>query len=188
MGREDFVTDPEDRYDGRGERGRMDLKPYVTRHGGVYPNPSGMILVADPAFVTDDVLTMLLAPNDDGIHPVILTDSDFEWSPPPWMHDLELRAETWEGMDQWREWCAVCHAPVKCEGLGFFWKGRPVCDECPSEEWKRIQRLGYEIANAVDARYYVEDITPGLDEWMEALAAYAAEVNAPEGQSRRDTT
>jgi hypothetical protein len=185
MGRQDFVTDPENtklgRYDGTEVADRIDLARYITRYGRPYPNPSGMILIADPTFISDDVLEALLAPNDDGMHPVILTDSDFTWSPPAWMHDLELRAQTWSEMGQGREWCAACHAPVTFQGLDFFWKGRPVCNECPSEEWKAVQRQGYECANSVEAEYDGEDVTLGMDEWMKALVGYAAEIKANGG-------
>jgi hypothetical protein len=192
MGRERFVTDPEKtkpgRYDGRGERGRMDLKPYVTRHSDVYPNPSGMILVADPAFISNEVLEVLLAPNGDGLHPVIVADSDFEWSPPSWMHDLELRAHTFNDMGPWREWCAACHVPVTFRGLDFFWNGRPVCDDCPSEAWKWVQRCGYEHADSVESEYYGQDVTLGMDMWVKALVEYAAEVKANGGPHRSGTT
>jgi hypothetical protein len=172
-----------DRYDGRGETNRMDLTPFITRHSGLYPNPSGLILVADPVFVPDEVLKMLLAPNDDGIHPVILTDAEFEWSPSSWMGDLELRASTWEEMGHpfghemgHREWCAVCHAPVKNEGLAFYWAGKPICDDCPSATWKAVQRRGYEHAESAEKRYYGKDVGDRMEVWLEAIFEYADEI------------
>ena len=187
MARRDFVTTRE-RYEGRQRGDREDLTRYLTQYGRPYPNPSGVILVVDPVFVPDDVVEMLLAPHDDGLHPAILTDSDFQWSPPPWMHDLELKAQTWAEIDQGREWCAACHAPVTFRGLDFFWKGRPVCNDCPSEEWKDIQRRGYERADEVESEYDWQDVTFRMDMWVKALAEYAAEIKANGGPHWSGTT
>ena len=93
------------------------------------------------------------------------------------MYDLELRAQTWVEMDH-REWCVVCHAPMKNEGLAFSWMGKPVCDDCPSDAWKERQRSGYARARSAEESYYGYDIGIRLKVWMEAIFDYAAELEA----------
>jgi hypothetical protein len=187
MERDDTATDSKkkipNRYDGRGEKGRMDLTPYITHRSVPYPNPSGMILVADPAFIPEEVLETLLAPTDSGIHPVILTDSDFEWRSLSWTCRLELRATAHDAIRRGGERCAICRAPVVLGGLDFFLDGRPVCDECPSDEWKKEQREGYEVATSVVETQPV-GLGPGCGLWDRVLADYANVVKEVDGPSR----
>jgi hypothetical protein len=153
---------------------RTDPSRYLARYGCVYPNPSAMILVADPAYVDDDVLEKLLAPRDDGMQPAILVDRRFEWNPPEWAYDLELRAQGF-GEDDYA--CIVCGKWGTPGGLGFFWRGRAVCDDCPSCEWKEIQRRGYELAERAEEPWIGRDVCAGMDAWMHSIREYAAEID-----------
>ena len=187
MSRQDFVTESADiqpgRYDGSGERDRMDLTSYLTRYGCPYPTPSGTILVVDPAFVPNEVLVELLALSSGDSHPAIVTDQAFEWNPPPWMSDFEFRVLALGDND----WCGVCRTSVEPGGMDLFWQGRPVCDGCSSDEMKEEQRRGYEYANACAERAIAERANgwdrPDFTAWREGLEEFAAAFNSD--RSRR---
>jgi hypothetical protein len=62
-----------------------------------------------------------------------------------------------------------------------------VCDDCPSEEWKAVQRRGYEHAGSVESEYGWQDVTFRMDMWEKALVEYAAKVKALGGPRRLGT-
>jgi hypothetical protein len=179
-------TDPRYLDGDRDDAGRLVLWRCVTWHGQPYPNPSGMILVVDPVFVPDEVLEKLLDPDGDAVHPAILTDSDFRWSPPRWTRNLELRVfDPFKACGR-REWCGVCNTFMDFDGLVFFYDDDPVCDNCLTEPWKDVRRKAHEYADGQEAplpEYLDVDIK--TTRWYEALHEYAERFNAEDPAASR---
>lgn len=172
----------------RDEAGRLVLWRCVTWHGQPHPNPSGMILVVDPVFVPGEVLEKLLDPDDDAVHPAILTDRDFHWSPPFSTRNLELRVFDPFTARGRREWCGVCNTGMDFDGLVFFYDGDPVCDDCLTEPWKDVRRKAHEYADGQEAAlHYSVDVGIKIARWYEALHEYAERFNAERQAASRST-
>ena len=163
----------------RDEAGRLVLWRCVTWHGQPHPNPSDMILVVDPAFVPDEILEALLDPDDDAVHPAILTDREFHWSPPRWTRDHEMRVFDPFTLRGRREWCRACNAFMEFDDVVFFYDDGPVCDDCLTEPWKDVRRKAHEYADEEEARlHYSVDVGVRIARWYEALREYAERFNA----------
>jgi hypothetical protein len=144
---------------------------YVTQHQEWYPNPTNMILVVDPAFVPGEVLSALLAADDDGEYSAMITDHSFHWGP---MNPVltRFKIELTVGNCSALAHCVICGRPTRSGGLKPSWKGRPVCEVCTPAELEELRIIGDQKAEEAASQ------NPGRDmmAWWEALYEYADEL------------
>jgi hypothetical protein len=181
MAREDFVTTTDeeetmahDEHDSTDTPvdgvGYERFEQYLTRHQEWFPNPTQMILVVDPAFVPGEVLSALLAADDDGEYSAQIIDHFFEWGP---MNPVlaRFKIELTVGNCFARERCVICGRPARSFGLKPSWKGQPVCKVCTPAELEDLRIIGVQKAEEA------ADQNPGSEmAWRETLYEYADEL------------
>jgi hypothetical protein len=160
-----------------------------------------LVVILDPKRMPAAIAEALEGPDSHWIMHSVIGDRHFESGAESLSDDLELRAQTRDEIADGPRWCAVCKTPFMFRGLDFFWNGMPMCDDCPPEDWRDIQRGGYGYARtrAVeievigdDYEYYGNSngrplIAASLDEgghmielWEEAIADYVEQLGANE--------
>jgi hypothetical protein len=194
MSREDFVTIPPRQglsYSNKNE------SPW---RSAIAPDPK-LVVILDPKRMPDAIAKALEGPDSHWIMHAVVGDRRFKSRSESLSDDLELRAQTPDEIADGPRWCAICKTPFMFRGLDFFWNGMPMCDDCPPEDWRDIQRGGYGYARtrAVEIKVIDDDyeyygnrhdgplLAASLGEgghmielWEEAIADYVEQLGANE--------